>query len=108
MPANTMKVDRTTIFGNPFSAEQHTRAGAVSMFRLWLNGKLPEGAFPDWAMHMLMIKRPMMLEALPSLRGKNLACWCPLPEPGTPDLCHAAVLLEWLKPDRKAKPVNPL
>lgn len=103
MPANTMKVDRTTIFGNPFSAEQHTRAGAVSMFRLWLNGKLPEGAFPDWAMHRLMIKRPMMLEALPSLRGKNLACWCPLPEPGAPDLCHAAVLLEWLKSHRQRR-----
>lgn len=28
------------------------------------------------------------------LRGKNLACWCPLPEPGQPDHCHAAVLLE--------------
>jgi hypothetical protein len=28
------------------------------------------------------------------LRGHNLACWCPLPEPGQPDHCHAAVLLE--------------
>jgi hypothetical protein len=28
------------------------------------------------------------------LGGKNLACWCALPEPGDPDLCHAAVLLE--------------
>jgi hypothetical protein len=27
------------------------------------------------------------------LRGKNLACWCPLPKPGEPDHCHAAVLL---------------
>ena len=27
------------------------------------------------------------------LRGKTLACWCPLPAPGEPDLCHAAVLL---------------
>jgi hypothetical protein len=45
-------------------------------------------------MHMLMTKRPMVLDALPTLRGKNLACWCPLPEPGKPDVCHAAVLLE--------------
>ena len=29
------------------------------------------------------------------LRGKNLACWCELPKPGKPDLCHAAVLLEF-------------
>lgn len=28
------------------------------------------------------------------LRGHNLACWCPLPKPGEPDVCHAAVLLE--------------
>jgi hypothetical protein len=31
---------------------------------------------------------------LPSLRGKNLACWCKLPTFGEPDVCHAAVLLE--------------
>ena len=30
---------------------------------------------------------------LADLAGKNLACWCPLPEPGQPDWCHAAVLL---------------
>ena len=29
-----------------------------------------------------------------SLAGHDLACWCPLPEPGQPDICHAAVLLE--------------
>ncbi|MDZ4252684.1 MAG: DUF4326 domain-containing protein [Sulfuritalea sp.] len=28
------------------------------------------------------------------LRGRDLACWCPLPKPGEPDVCHAAVLLE--------------
>lgn len=27
------------------------------------------------------------------LRGKPLACWCALPAPGQPDLCHGAVLL---------------
>lgn len=29
-----------------------------------------------------------------TLRDRNLACWCPLPAPGEPDCCHAAVLLE--------------
>lgn len=28
------------------------------------------------------------------LRGKNLACWCPLPEDGEEDMCHAAVLID--------------
>lgn len=27
------------------------------------------------------------------LRGRDLTCWCPLPEPGQPDHCHAAVLI---------------
>jgi Domain of unknown function (DUF4326) len=97
MPPNTVKVDRTTLFGNPFSAEQHGRTGAVRMFQLWLEGRLPSDSFPDWAMHMLMTKRPMVIDALPTLRGKNLACWCPLPEPGQPDVCHAAVLLELVR-----------
>jgi hypothetical protein len=62
------------------------------MYQLWLEWKLPDRAFPYWAMAMLMTKRQMVLERLPTLRGKNLGC--PLPEPGEPDICHAAVLLE--------------
>jgi hypothetical protein len=27
------------------------------------------------------------------LAGRDLMCWCPLPEPGQPDHCHAAVLI---------------
>ncbi len=38
--------------------------------------------------------REKVLAALPTLRGKNLACWCPLPGVGEQDDCHAAVLLE--------------
>jgi len=37
----------------------------------------------------LMERRKVVLSGLPSLRGKNLACWCPLDQP-----CHADVLLE--------------
>lgn len=33
--------------------------------------------------------RKRLVEALPKLRGKNLACWCALDKP-----CHADVLLE--------------
>jgi uncharacterized protein DUF4326 len=38
--------------------------------------------------------RTKVLAALPGLRGKNLACWCALPEAGQRDNCHAALLLE--------------
>ena len=86
MPPNTVKVDRTTMLGNPFTVEQHGRRGAVRMYELWL----------DWDAHMamLMSQRRLVLNALPTLQGKNLACWCPLPAPGQPDLCYAAVLLK--------------
>jgi hypothetical protein len=33
--------------------------------------------------------RAELVRRLPELRGKNLACWCPLDKP-----CHADVLLE--------------
>lgn len=28
------------------------------------------------------------------LAGRDLACWCRLPAPGKPDICHAALLLD--------------
>ena len=66
------------------------------MEELWLEWKLPKDAFPDWAVQMLYTKRHMIMAALPNLTGKNLACWCPLPETGEPDLCHATVLLQFV------------
>ncbi|WP_239162133.1 DUF4326 domain-containing protein [Acrocarpospora phusangensis] len=38
------------------------------------------------------------------LDGKDLACWCPLPEPGEIDWCHARVLLEIANGDDGVKP----
>ncbi|MFI2078596.1 DUF4326 domain-containing protein [Streptomyces triculaminicus] len=32
------------------------------------------------------------------LGGRDLVCWCPLPEPGETDYCHAAVLLQLANP----------
>lgn len=87
MPANTVKVDRSTKWGNPFVPGEPSphdpellvrdRAHAVALYR--------ESAARDPA---------LVAAARAELRGKNLACWCPLPEPGEPDHCHAAVLLE--------------
>jgi hypothetical protein len=55
-----------------------------------------------------MISAPDMLAAARAeLAGRDLACWCPLPGPGQPDICHAAVLLHlanswrtWTPPER--------
>jgi hypothetical protein len=82
MPPNTVKVDRSTPFGNPFRSDSLTATGAVLAFRMWLlapvNLTTPA---PE--------RRQRLLDRLHTLRGKNLACWCP---PGAP--CHADTLLE--------------
>lgn len=90
MPANTVKVDRTTLFGNPFSVKEHGHDSAVALHRAWLTGEsLGKGLSKG-----LRQRRNSVLEALHSLRGKNLACWCPLAKHGERDSCHAALLLE--------------
>lgn len=75
MPENTVKVDRSTRWGNPYMGEgQHDRARMTELFRGYL-------ARPEQAAHVADIRA--------QLRGKNLACWCPLDAE-----CHADVLLE--------------
>jgi hypothetical protein len=76
MPPNTVKVDRTTKWGNPFR-----RAGST---------QCPVASFRDWATQRRTAQAwDYADEARRELRGKNLACWC---KPGEP--CHADVLLE--------------
>jgi len=101
MPPNTVKVDRSTKWGNPFTAagcrdagyvgsDEAINARCVEAFRAWLG--------PSWRINWdgpeAEATRDRILKSIPELRGKNLACWCKLPEPGEPDICHAAVLLE--------------
>jgi hypothetical protein len=39
--------------------------------------------------------RPELVKAARrELAGRDLMCWCPLPEPSKPDHCHARVLLD--------------
>src|SRR5690349_10043109 len=92
MPANTVKVDRTTRFGNPFSIEVYGREKAVALHRAWITDERGSPPISSKLLRDLEARRTEVISALPSLRGKNLACWCPLPEPGKPDICHAALL----------------
>lgn len=78
-----VKVDRSTNWGNPYTAAHFVGvppALLVDLFRDHMNDSDSDKA--QW-------KR----ENLGKLRGKNVACWCPLPEHGQPDHCHATVLL---------------
>ena len=85
MPAGAVYVGRPTKWGNPFSvghAKYPTRAHAVARFRmaLTLDRGYWTGKYSDeW----------MSVRRVNELRGKDLACWCPLDKP-----CHADVLLE--------------
>lgn len=84
MPPNTVSVARPHKFGNPFVINKEGPLGrtaidnesAVGFFKAMLSDSelLSEAAYPmDFT----------------ELRGKNLACFCPLDKP-----CHADVLLE--------------
>lgn len=83
MPENTVKVDRTTRWGNPFIVDPiFGPETAVNGYRAWITMPYEPGE-PEPA------RRHYIIANLRSLRGKNLACWCPLDQP-----CHADVLLE--------------
>jgi Domain of unknown function (DUF4326) len=87
MPPNTVKVDRTTRWGNPCREGMYrgyTRADAVKDFRLWINRDLSVITFDN-----AFGKPPTREEIRRELRGKNLACWCALDAP-----CHADILLK--------------
>lgn len=92
VPPNTVTVTRPSVFGNPFKGDAFRLAGhkgtdaemaalAVDAYRRWLNGEL---LVPGTE-----AQRNRVLAMLPQLRGKNLACFCPLGSP-----CHRTVLLE--------------
>jgi hypothetical protein len=76
MPENTVKVDRSTIWGNDCTIEDYGSAEkAVFMF--------------EHELDKFMCFHPEKYDTyIRPLIGKNLACWC---KPGAP--CHADVLL---------------
>jgi uncharacterized protein DUF4326 len=87
MPPNTVKVDRSTRFGNPFVPGKEAP---------WLPGLIVKDKRHAWQLYLGFApeNEKLVAAARAELRGKNLACWCPLPAPYEPDTCHAAVLLE--------------
>ena len=72
-------VTRPGLRGNPFT--EHTAEKNVELFRLWITGEGMHGVLPQ--------KREAILQQLPELRGKKLACFCSLECP-----CHGDILCE--------------
>ena len=101
MPENTVAVTRPTFFGNPFFIDGwhsigNGKAGGYSRMSCWKE----EHAGPSYEFcgdnekAVELYERYMKLYPLSEknkaqLRGKNLACWCPIGQP-----CHADVLLK--------------
>src|SRR5690606_36638363 len=114
MPGNAKYVGRPTKWGNPFRLTpdgfiqcysaarnewvQWSHCGGfgigeiVQLYGFWLDGKLK-----SMAPHLAT---PPSLE---ELKGKDLACFCPLSSP-----CHVDVILERIGDCRKAKYTNTL
>jgi hypothetical protein len=78
MPENAVYVGRPTLFGNMFTiCGNETAQDVVDMYRAFvMANRRPENG-------------PTVGDINRELRGKDLACWCPLDKP-----CHADVLLE--------------
>jgi hypothetical protein len=88
MPENTVKVARTTKWGNPFIVgEDGTRLECVNQYSSLLTGHLCPTAKAPIARQREALE--YVRQHIEQLRGHNLACWCPLDQP-----CHADVLLQ--------------
>ena len=82
LPPNTVVVSKPTRWGNPFKVTpDRSRRLAVGAFETWLRVEGCTASIPE--------RKEWILEHVRELKGKNLACFCPLDEP-----CHADVLLK--------------
>jgi hypothetical protein len=83
-PNGVVYVGRPTKWGNPFKVGAKNPCGTITAdkrhaWQLYL-GFAPQNEL-------------LIAAAREGLRGKDLACRCPLPKGGEPDVCHAAILL---------------
>lgn len=69
MPPNTVKVDRTTKWGNPFKVGQRNPYGTVTH-----DARHSAAIYAGFAPQNEVLKAM----ARDELRGRNLACWCAL------------------------------
>ena len=87
MPANTEYVGRPTKYANKFIV------GRLFVFERMAAGGGQRAVFVVDAAHAVRLYRRFLLHSVwldtnAYLRGKNLACWCPLDQP-----CHADHLI---------------
>lgn len=88
MPPNTVKVDRSTKWGNPFVPGKPAPIGPTK-------GETVTDRRHAFVLYRSLapLNEQLVSMARAELAGKNLACWCPHDNPYE-DVCHAAVLLD--------------
>ncbi len=79
MPPNTVYVGRPTKWGNPYKVGQRINPNSEPLTL--------KRVIVFYRAHLQSISS--FWEAKQELKGKNLACWCPLDKP-----CHANFLLK--------------
>lgn len=111
IPAGAVYVGRPTRWGNPSRVIRSGGGWAVEYDHDGKQGGVV-GTFTDVrearrfatdAYREHLKAHPELAEvARREFAGRDLACWCPLPQPGEPDHCHAAVLLQAVAEQQKA------
>jgi hypothetical protein len=97
MPDNTVKVDRTNkTFGNIFTIGSNPSQFSAALPSYCDTVQQAIACFIYYADTWMEITDGRWIEPL---RGKNLACWCPLDQP-----CHADVLLELANTPKSTEP----
>ncbi len=84
LPPNTVVVARPSQWGNPFPIKEGWEYGKTKL-------SPRENAVAKFSLKLFVMRKIMPLvweKYIAPLRGKNLACWCPLDEP-----CHADLLM---------------
>ena len=95
MPAGAVIVDRRSDWGNAYRVVRdgkkwaRTNAYGAPVEHFDTQEEAAKAAVGEYRASVEHLRG-----MLPTLRGKDLACWCALPAEGEPDVCHAAVLLE--------------
>lgn len=87
MPPNTVYVGRGSEWGNPYIVGVH--GDARECIAQYARDLFPYRHTGPTSTLMDLYISEAHLHRLEKLRGKNLACWCPLDQP-----CHADLLLE--------------
>lgn len=97
-PNGARIVDRTSRYGNPFriGVDADDAAHATALYQEWLETNSPTvyNPYADAAyLDAMNARRDWILTHVHELAGKDVACFCDLPQDGEEDTCHGAFLI---------------